>query len=86
MRVKYEPNNVLMLPMPQETYKIPVNILIDRDINQSDPAEEVSANDEKKHQIRSRQRVSYFEVQYNFYGLYKEIYNAVAEYLEVDVT
>ena len=51
MRVKYEPNNVLMLPMPQETYKIPVNILIDRDINQSDPAEEVSANDEKKHQI-----------------------------------
>lgn len=85
MRMKYEPNNVLMLPMPQETYKIPVNILIDRDLNQSDLAEEAPTDEEKKKRIRSRQRVSYFEVQYNFYGLYKEIYQAIAEYLEVDM-
>ena len=31
MRLKYEPNNVLMLPMPAETYKIPINILVDRE-------------------------------------------------------
>ena len=74
-----------MLPMPQETYKIPVNILIDRDLNQSDLAEEAPTDEEKKKRIRSRQRVSYFEVQYNFYGLYKEIYQAIAEYLEVDM-
>ena len=74
-----------MLPMPQETYKIPVNILIDRDLNQSDFTEEVPADEEKKKRLRSRQRVSYFEVQYNFYGLYKEIYQAIAEYLEVDM-
>ena len=31
MRLKYEPNNVLMLPMSAETYKIPINILVDRE-------------------------------------------------------
>ena len=31
MRMKYDPNNVLMLPMPAESYKITVNILTERE-------------------------------------------------------
>ena len=32
MRVRYEPNNVLMLPMPTEKFKLVVNILLERDL------------------------------------------------------
>lgn len=33
MRMKYDPNNVVMLPMPSESYKITVNILVEREKN-----------------------------------------------------
>ena len=138
MRLKYEPNNVLMLPMPAETYKIPINILVDReegDVEEKSDSDvkidekekeksdekEKEENNEKKddkatadNDVKAmgdckettddekteavpaaskprppkklaRQRVSYLEVQYNFYGLCSELYEAVAAHLDLSV-
>ena len=120
MRMKYDPNNVLMLPMPSESYKITVNILTERkskedrgkevdvidvidmadgnDINiPSTTSKNDSHNDchnvlaeataakKKTKKLLSRQRVHYFETLYDFYGMCSDLYQKVAEYLEVDV-
>lgn len=129
MRLKYEPNNVLMLPMPAETYKITINILVDREEGEGEGDAKEKGGDGEKEVVGvkevvdsetkettgdekieeketntetgephaasettgkslppkklARQRVSYLEVQYNFYGLCSELYDAVAAHLDL---
>lgn len=88
MRVRYEPNNVLMLPMPTEKFKLVVNILIDRDL-------ETEYDEEKEDERRKKAKngkfipfrachLKYCEVDYDFYGLCSVLYEKAAE--EIDVT
>lgn len=93
MRIRYDPNNVLMLPMPQENFKIIINILIQRDLGEYDEEKEdairaVIAKDGKSTlgaPFRAF-KLHYCETDYNFYGVCKELYEEAASYLKVDIS
>ena len=92
MRVRYEPNNVLMLPMPTEKFKLVVNILLERDLEadydeawEDERRKEAETTKKGKKFIPFRAcRVKYCEVDYDFYGLCSAIYVKAAE--EIGVT
>ena len=91
MRVRYEPNNVLMLPMPTEKFKLVLNILVDRDLEEEyDEARE----DERRKEAETTKKgkkfipfrachLKYCEVDYDFYGLCSALYAKAAEEIEV---
>lgn len=83
-----------MLPMPQEKFKIIINVLIQRDL-------EKEYDEEKEDAIREAKakdgkytlgapfhafKLHYCETDYNFYGICKELYEEAASYLEVSIS
>ena len=89
MRIRYEPNNVLMLPMPQEKFQIVINTLVEKDFeNEYDEKKEdlkrKNASKSRKTPFRAF-RLKYVYTDYNFYGMCSELYEVAAESLQVDV-
>lgn len=84
--MRYEPNNVLMLPMPTEKFKLVMNILIDRDLKEYDEEKE----DERRKNAKNGKfipfracHLKYCEVDYDFYGLCSVLYAKAAEAINV---
>lgn len=85
MRVRYDPNNVLLLPMPQEKFQIVINTLVEKNFEEYDEAKEDErrASQSTKGIYRAF-RLNYVYVDYNFYGFCSELYEAAASALQVD--
>ena len=94
MRMRYEPMNVLMLPMPSEKFRLVVNILTDRDLAaEYDEAKEDERRKEDKAKGAGKKKpapfrsshLKYCEVDYDFYGLCSDLYAKAAEKANVTV-
>lgn len=93
--MRYEPNNVIMLPMPSEKFKITINVLSKRDIEKEydEEAEDLRRANEAKLSEKSHNRkipfrafkLQYIETDYNFYGMCKELYEEAAKVLDLSV-
>ena len=86
MRMRYEPMNVLMLPMPSEKFRLVVNILTDRDLAEYDEEKEDTRRKENKAKDVGKKsapfrssHTKYCEVDYDFYGLCSDLYAKAAE-------
>ena len=104
-RVRYDPNNVLMLPLPQERFKVIINYLEPRDLSTYDEEAETirrnavqmlkSSKEEgtskeqllqyKKMPAFRSSRLTYWEYDYNFYGVNRDMYEFAASKLDVSV-
>ena len=104
-RVRYDPNNVLMLPLPQERFKVIINYLEPRDLSTYDEEAETirrnavqmlkSSKEEgtskeqllqyKKMPAFRSSRLTYWEYDYDFYGVNRDMYEFAASKLDVSV-
>ena len=101
-RVRYDPNNAVMLPLPKEQLKVTINYLEARDLSQYNEefetlrrktlerkrAKEALTDEEqavaKKPAFREK-ILHYWEYNYNFYGVNRDMYEFAAKQLEVEV-
>ena len=101
-RVRYDPNNAVMLPLPKEHFKVTINYIEARDLSQYN--EEFETNRRKalarklakedlteeemalarKPAFRAK-TLTYWEYNYNFYGVNRDMYAFAAEQLNVEV-
>ena len=84
-----------MLPMPQERFKIIINVLVEKNIQEGydEASEDARREEEAKRTDKTKARtipyrafkLNYLEVDYNFYGMSSELYQAASEYLHIPV-
>ena len=82
-----------MLPMPQERFKIIINVLVEKNIQEGydEAAEDARREEEAKRTDKTKARtvpyrafkLHYLEVDYNFYGMSNELYQAASDYLHI---